>query len=74
MLLLKIFESAKRLKFKYLLYGVMMIQAKEADEGIRESSTEAILHFQISGPANLNLRWEIGAGSTNAHTWPILFK
>lgn len=45
-----------------------MIQAKEVDEGIRESSTKAILHFQISGPANLSLRWEIGPGSANSHT------
>lgn len=65
---------AKSLEFKCSLYGVMMIQAKKVDEGIRESSTEAILHFQISGPANLSLRWEIGAGGANAHTWPILFK
>lgn len=60
--------SAKSLKFKCLLYGVMMIEAKKVDEGIRESSTGAILHFQISGPPNLSLRCEIGAGGTNAHT------
>lgn len=45
-----------------------MIQAKKADEGIREPSTEAILHFQISGPANLSLRWEIGARGAYSHT------
>lgn len=65
---LKNSASAKCLKFKCLLYGVMMIQAKKVDEGIRESSTEAILHCQISGPANLSLRLEIGAGGAYSHT------
>lgn len=36
----------------------MMIQAEEVDEGISESNTKAILHFQISGPANLS--FEVG--------------
>lgn len=44
----------------------MMIQAEKVDEGISESGTEAILHFQISGPANLSLRWEIGAKDANS--------
>lgn len=31
----------------------MMTQAREIDEGIADSSTKAILHFKVSGPANL---------------------
>lgn len=33
----------------------MMIQARKKQMKV----SEAILHFEISGPENLNLRWEI---------------